>query len=311
MAAARKFKYEPRTLKKRVPAAERRTIGFQFFADRPTDTLQVNQFYGAILYGVQTEATRLGLNLMVQTADRHALTDELPRTVADWQIEGMLLVGGVPDVRMAEIYAMHVPHVVLLDNRDVTGRYESVTSDGFGGGFQAARHLMELGHRRIGFVLPEAGVEPFEERMRGYQWALQSSGLPPHSVRVLTLEYDMPHEAWERQFDNLLRQQEPPTALIAANDDTAVSILRLCKDRGIRVPEDMSLVGFDDMPFCEHLNPPLTTLRVEKEFMGRLAVRRLFARLADTENDLRDEPFVQHTVPVRLVKRGSCSSVGD
>src|SRR5688500_291583 len=140
LEAARLLNYEPRVAKKRrVGRTERATIGFQFFADRPEDTLQVNAFYAAMLFGAQTEASRLGTNLMVHTVDRHLVEKDLPQLVADWEMDGMLLVGGLPDVRLAELYARYLPHIVLLDNRDLTGRFESVASDGFGGAYQATR----------------------------------------------------------------------------------------------------------------------------------------------------------------------------
>lgn len=309
LEAARLLKYEPRTTKKRRERrTERATIGFQFFANRPEDTLQANTFYAAMLYGAQTEASRLGINLMVHTADRHQLEQDLPQLVEEWEMDGMLLVGGLPDVRLAELYARHLPHVILLDNRDLTGRFESVASDGFGGAYQAVSYLQKLGHRRIGFLLPEAGVEPFEERLRGYHWALYSAGSPAQPDWVLTLNYPVREEENNRRIHAFLTQPEPITALLTANDECAIAVLRLCRQWGIRVPEDLSLIGFDDLPVCEHLAPPLTTLHVEKEFMGRLAVRHIHSRLATDSQSLL-EPPVQHTVPVSLVVRESCRGV--
>jgi LacI family transcriptional regulator len=305
---ARQLDYTPRSSSKKptVRRPERRTIAFEFFADRPADTLQVNAFYGAILFGAQTEAARLGMNLMVHTMDRHRIEEDLPDLVAAWDIAAILLVGGYPTTNLAELYRQYVSNLILLDNREVSGRYESVASDGFGGAVTATRYLNSLGHQNIGFLLRERGVEPFEERMRGYQWAMQSAGLAlsPHSI--LALPTGAKDEEREALMIGWLRNPERPTAIIASNDDTAVGLLQLCRQLDIQVPQDLSLIGFDDITISQHVDPPLTTLRVEKEFMGRLAVRIAHARVVANAGEKRAEPLVQHSVAVRLVVRHSC-----
>jgi len=158
-----------------IAAIARRAIGFQFFTatSSPFDIIATNLFYAPVFAGAQAEAALLGLHLLVHTTNRHHLqAKEIPRMVEDQAIGGMLLVG-TPDPEALDIFAAHVPNLVLVDNRDETSRYECILSDGFGGAFAATRYLLELGHRRIAFYLSEAGVAPFQDRLRGYLCALR------------------------------------------------------------------------------------------------------------------------------------------
>jgi len=306
---ARQMDYAPRVRKPSISRkSHRHTIAFEFFADKPADTLQGNLFYAPMLYGAQMEAARLGLNIMVHTSSRHLMEQDLPRLVEEWGLEGLLLVGGFPGAHLAELYASHARHLILLDNRDLTGQFESVSSDGFSGALQATRYLLKLGHRRIGFLLRETDIVSFDERLRGYQWGMRTAGITVEPELILSLSSEMSEEENSLHIRDWLDDPERPTAIIAANDETAMWTLRVCRQAKISIPEDLSVIGFDDIPISIHLNPALTTLLVNKEFMGRLAVQRLHARLTSGETEDPD-PLVQHIVPVTLQIRESCRAL--
>lgn len=312
---ARQMNYRPprlRTTKGSLAAktvstsvSARDAIGFQFFSAVPGDTLGSNTFYGPVFAGAMEEASVLGLHLLVHTTSRHALSLEVPRMVQEQAIGGMLLVG-TADPEILSTFAAHVPNIVLVDNRDETGIYESVISDGFGGAYAAAQHLLTLGHRRIGFYLSDQRVTTFQDRLRGYLCAMYEAGIPVEPDLVLRGEGD------ERRTEHLchyLTNSRRPTALITANDDSAMNIIQVCRSLDLMVPDDLSLVGFDDIDFSGHTNPPLTTVRVAKEQMGRLAVRRLYARLNNESASSLIEQPVRHEIPVTLVVRESCRPV--
>lgn len=311
MEAARQLKYSPRgsrTVKTKTkdPAVTHEAIGFQFFADRPGDAPASNAFYAPMLMGVQEEAAALGLNLLVHATDRHRLSRDLPKMVQDRSIAGMLLVGAAGDAEVLSLFAACVPHIVLLDNRDRTERFESVTSDSFNGTYAATQYLLTLGHRRIAFFLPESGVESFQDRLHGYISALFDVGITPAPSLVIRGEYDDSDEMRETRLAELFGKADRPTALLTANDEYAFFALRSLRRLGLRVPEDVSLIGFDDVSFSTHTDPPLTTVRVDKEAMGRFAVRRLLARMQGTA-DTRTP--IQHRLPVTLVRRQSVSGL--
>jgi DNA-binding LacI/PurR family transcriptional regulator len=309
LEAARALDYRPRQRRTPVDAnagsTANRCIGFQFFAADATDNLQSNTFYASMLAGAQAEASTLGLYLMLDTTDRHAMRQEMPRMVLEQAVAGMLLVG-TAEPAILDAFAQHVPQIVLLDNRDSTGRYESVLSDGFGGAYAAVKHLLETGHRRIGFFVSEPEVTTFMDRLRGYRAALCEAGAVQEDRWIVSGRNE---EESLRSLEALLRSPECPTALVAANDEHALDIVQLCRRIGLKIPGDLSLIGFDDVPFSRHIEPPLTTVRVNKEFMGRLAVRRLNARIQQALTGEEAEPAISIHVPVALVSRGSCRAV--
>lgn len=308
LEAARELNYQPRNVRNavtRAPAPD--AIGFQFFAARSVDTAQSNAFYSAVLLGAQEEAAALGFHLLVHTTDRHRLAQELPGMVRDDVIGGMLIVGAGVDPVTLSRFSEAVPHIILLDDVDTTGRFECVTSDGFGGGFAATRYLLDIGHRRIGFFLPENDVQPFQERFYGYTCALVKAGIIPDSALVAGGTFEDREGEREAHLIGLFSQSEPPTALLTANDEYAFFALRTLRRMGRRVPEDISLIGFDDIPFSAHTEPSLTTMCVDRERMGRLAVQRLVMRIRNPDMGRGASHIpIRNQVPVSLVVRQSC-----
>ena len=313
MEAAQQLGYRPRgrgraKVRTASSAPTGDTIGFQFFADRPEDALQSNAFYAPMLVGAQAEAADLGLNLLVHTTNRHSLTKELPKMILDGAIAGMLLVGTGADAATLSTFSRYVPRLVLLDQHDETRRFESVLSDGFDGAYQATRYLLSLGHTRIAFFLAESATSTFRDRLNGYLAALFEAGITPEQELVVGGEYSDADEIREERLQALMRLPQPPTALLSPNDDYALTVMRAFRKKGVRIPEDISLIGFDDISFAMHTDPPLTTVRVDKELMGRLGVRRLFARIQASEKPY-PEPCGRYEVPVSLVIRESCRAI--
>lgn len=309
LEVAKRLNYQPRrqrTLAARTLSPITDAIGFQFFAAEATDTLSSNHFYAPVLSGAQAEAASLGLHLLLHTTDRRSLRQEIPKMILERAVGGMLLVG-TADPAILETFSHHVPNIVLVDNRDETGAYESVVSDGFGGAFTATRYLQELGHRRIAFYLGEPDVATFRDRLRGYLCAQFEAGHLP--VQDWIVGSGDP-KADRKRLAALLTGPEAPTAVLAANDDVhALIVLNLCRELGLNIPGDLSLVGFDDVPITQLTTPPLTTVRVNTEYMGRLAVRRLYARMQVDTPTSETSLSVCHQIPVTLVERNSCRSL--
>jgi LacI family transcriptional regulator len=184
-----------------------------------------------------------------------------------------------------------------------------VISDGFGGALNATRHLFGLGHRRIGFFLAESHVITFHDRLRGFLCAHFHAGLtPPDPAWIVSGTATKEQTAALRSLLDAPAESRP-TALVTANDHYAVMALRICREMGLKVPGDLSIVGFDDTPFSQETDPPLTTVRVDKEMLGRLAVRQLHLRLrSDTSAD-SPASGVGHELPVSLIVRESCRAL--
>jgi LacI family transcriptional regulator len=177
-------------------------------------------------------------------------------------------------------------------------------SDGFGGAMLATQHLLALGHRRIAFVYNEPNAPSFVDRRRGYLCALWEAGIVPDPAWIVSVSR---REPLEPHLLPLLTGSNAPTAVVAANDWNAFVVLATCRNHGLSVPGDVSVIGFDDISFSGHSYPPLTTVRVEKAEMGRLAIRRLLARIAEAQTETAPAPAISLIAPVSLVERESCA----
>ncbi len=286
-------------------------IGFQFFGASPEDLPQANPFYAPLLAGAQVEAAARGLHLLVHTTDRHQMARQMPKMVREKTVAGMLLVGTVEPEILAAFLKM-VPQIVLVDNRDPASRHDCIVSDNLGGALAAVNYLFELGHTRIAFLRDDPRASSFRDRLRGYHCAHLEAGRPVDPSLVVTLEGE---DAIPAAIAALLTTPDRPTALLAANDRQALAVMSVCRTLGLSISDDLSLVGFDDINFSAHTWPPLTTVRIPKEQIGRLAVTRLQERLVRERLRAADPtldplPPVTLEVPISLVVRQSCRPLG-
>lgn len=312
LEAADRLNYRPLRARQRSAApaeaaapTDEAFIGFQFFGASPSDLPQANAFYAPLLAGAQVAAAERGLHLLVHTTDRHQLALQLPKMVREQTVAGMLLVG-TADPEILSVFLERVPQIVLVDHRDPTRRHDCIVSDGLGGAMAATKHLFELGHRRIAFLRDDVSAASFQDRLRGFACAHFEASRAVDPQLVATVPLDEITAA----LQGLLALPERPTALVAANDTLALAVMQACRTLGLSIPDDLSLIGFDDIEFSAQTWPPLTTVRVEKEDMGRLAVTRLQERLRAPRNSSNNSPEalppVTVEVPVSLVVRQSC-----
>ena len=314
LEAADRLNYRPLRARQRASASaviaeaaatDEAFIGFQFFSASPNDLLQANAFYAPLLAGAQVAAAERGLHLLVHTTDRHQLAQELPKMVREQTVAGMLLVG-TADPEILSVFLERVPQIVLVDHRDPARRHDCIVSDGLGGAMAATKYLFDLGHQRIAFLRDDASAASFQDRLRGFACAHFEAGrtVDPRLVVTTSSEENIPGA-----LHDLLASPERPTALLAANDTQALAVMQTCRTLGLSIPEDLSLIGFDDIDFSAHTWPPLTTVHVPKEQIGRLAVTRLQERLRAADNSLEAMPPVTLEVPVSLIVRQSCRAL--
>jgi len=244
--------------------------------------------------------------MVVRTLPRYEALLEMPKMSREQAVTGALLVGAAPRHVISE-FVDQLPSTVLVDNKLPGISLDSVMSDGFGGMLEATRYLLDLGHRKIGFVLNEPSAPSFQDRLRGYICAHYDAGLTPNPKWILMARRN---QDVEMLLTGMLRDDDRPTAIVAANDMNAFTVMKACRDTGLSIPGDISLIGFDDMPFSIHAYPPLTTVAVDKQYMGRLAVRQLQRRIEEAGSaEGRIDPPIEITVLVSLVKRGTCRNI--
>ncbi len=244
---------------------------------RSHDTPLTNPFYAPVVAGIEVACRRQQINLLYATVpvDEDNHPQELPRMLLEDDLDGLLLVGAFVDSTIARLMERRVTPTVLVDAYAAENAYDSVLSDNFRGAYEAVSYLIEHGHRHIGLVGSVPNAYPsLAERRRGYLQALQDQGLTQHYFADSHLP---PQQAVDATAD-LLARSPAITALFCCNDAMAIGVLQAAQRLGRRIPDDLSVIGFDDIDLAEHVTPALTTMHVDKVSMGRLAVQLLINR---------------------------------
>jgi LacI family transcriptional regulator len=188
--------------------------------------------------------------------------------------------------------------LVAVDPHTGPSNLPSVHSDNLAGAITATRHLLELGHRRIGFLAGRPDLESARQREQGYCRALSDAGLPVDTNLIRVGDYDL--EMSQEPARQLLTLDDRPTAIFAANDLSAMQTMHVARTLGLAIPRDVSVVGFDNIPESALIEPPLTTIDQSIQEMGRRAVELLIA-VVEGETGLTQ----QVTLPTRLIVRQS------
>jgi len=216
------------------------------------------------------------------------------RLLEEQRVQGIVITPATRSMRHLETLRDRGTLVVLLDRRSKGGELCSVSVDHARGGELAARHLFELGHRRVAFINGPLHLSQCAERRRGVRRACRQAGLiVEESLIDYTIDPITAFEQAEVAVDNLLALPDRPTAVICVNDQIAFTVLRALAERHVRVPRDISVVGYDDVDFAAMLSPALTSIRQPKYELGRAAAELLIAETVDPlhrHGDIRFEP---------------------
>lgn len=249
-----------------------RTVDLTFDAMQTPNNLE-------IIRGAIEAATAEDVDIVVGQIPADPTGAAWARRVAMGQRAGMILVTStITSQQWGQFLHRNIP-VVTIDPVNIPSpEMPSVGATNFNGGMEATAHLVGLGHRRIGFIEGPPDAMVSIARLHGYRAALSRSGLTgdPDLMRAAAFTFDAGFEV----ALTLLSRPERPTALFASNDAQALGALEAARTLGLRVPEDLSVVGFDDMPSAQWSAPPLTTVRQPFAEMGRTAMRQLLRRIA-------------------------------
>lgn len=256
-----------------------------------------NPYFTRVLRGVDQVAREHGYSVVFTTAVEE-LVDTANVGVGNpsrRRVDGILAVG-LDEEEIVRRCARLVPTIVL-DNK--FAGLPCVIADNVEGARLATAHLASLGHRRIAHVAGQRSSAVGRERLAGYRQALDDHGLPYDDALVVVGEFDF--DAGFRGVASLMANDEPPTAVFGVNDATALGAMKRLREMGLRVPADVSLVGFDDIDSASLVDPPLTTVRVPQEEIGVHAAEMLLGAIFREE-----EPSGTRLVDVELVVRRSC-----
>ncbi|MEZ4606067.1 MAG: substrate-binding domain-containing protein, partial [Deinococcales bacterium] len=186
--------------------------------------------------------------------------------------------------------------VVMIDHRGSTVNLPAIDVDNYRGARLATEHLIALGHQSIGFITGK--FEASLSRLRGYQEALLNANLVFDEALIQTGDFTQP--SGFKAANKLLALGKPPTAIFAANDLSAFGVMEAIKEKGLKIPHDISVIGFDDIPMASQVYPALTTIRQPLLEMGVAAARMILAKLKGVE-----PPSKRITLSTELIRRAS------
>ena len=257
-------------------------------------------YFAAILAGAVEAAFEQELRLVLcATLHEHDREVSLLETLRDGATDGAIIL--LPEETGAELEALRssgYPFVVADPRVPLGDGIPAVSAAHRAGAKAATDHLLTLGHRRIAHITGTRGWAATEERIEGYHGALAAAGVLPSSELLAEGDYEINggHAAAER----LLDLPERPTAIFASNDNMAVGVLRAARQRGLSVPQDLSVVGFDDTELAQSVTPALTTVRQPLAELGRTAVSLLVRQI-----DRQRVEALRVELATRLVVRDS------
>lgn len=291
--AMEELNYQPNELARSLRRGQTNTLGL-ILPD------SANPYFAEIGHAIEATSSTLGYNVIL--CNTHGAEDKEEHYInvlRNKQVDGIIFVAaGDQAGSISESLGNSIP--VLLVDRELVGvNTDVIIVDNHQGGLLATRHLLELGHRRIACISGPSTVRPSAERINGYTQALEEAGLG-FEPQLFQIGNFHPNSGYQAALE-LLQIPDPPTAVFACNDLMAIGVIRAASELGRRVPDDLALVGFDDIELAAYTIPPLTTISQPIDLMGEIAAKKLIERI---EEDGLQEPTRQ-LLPVELVVRGS------
>jgi LacI family transcriptional regulator len=257
-------------------------------------------YIGEIIRGIDAELGLSDLDLIVYTTHRTASKEaNYVTNLATGMVDGLILVLPRNPADFIGILTKQNFPLILIDHQGIGPDCPAVGAANWQGGFTATEYLIKLGHQRIGFITGWMDLGCALDRLDGYRSALRTNHIP-----------DAPELIYEGTFFQpdgfngasiLLDLPNPPTAIFASNDVMAMGVMDAIRQRGLRVPDDVSVIGFDDIPQASLIRPALTTVRQPLEKMGRVATQMLLELLSKSQKKIG-----RIELPTELIIRDSC-----
>ncbi len=298
--AVQKLNYRPNSIARSLRKNHTLTIGMINSEETSSSPFT---FIMPLMVGVEETAREQGFSVFL--CNSHGKSEHEKNyleTLIDKQVSGIIFVNAKPEPRGAPALELgSLPYVFLYQYAPKV-RVPSVMPDDSAGGYKATRYLAELGHTRIGYINGENSYQVTQLRFEGYRKALTDAGLPfdPSLVQFPNTWFE------EGGYDSakiFMRLPKPPSAIFCANDELAIGALEAIKELGLRVPQDVSLVGYDDRHEAVHKRPPLTTVALPFYEMGKLALNLLLSMIRGEKIETGI-----HYVPCPLIERSSATA---
>ncbi len=243
-------------------------------------------FYGKVLYSVVVEARKNGYNTIMNFIDDEQM--EVPECIRNYQVSGIITIGKISHSNIRQLIEYHLPFV-MVDHTSLMDSVDSILTNNKLGGYLITKYLIERGFTKIGFFGDLDYSLSINDRFFGYKQALQNDGIDKEydSIDTYVSTYSI-----TKNIENAVLNQDSkkveeliknikamPEVFICSNDKAAIALMMVLWQSGYRIPEEISVVGFDNIDLCERVVPKLTTVHVNKKEMGERAVQRLKYRM--------------------------------
>jgi len=284
--AVETLRYAPSALARSLKVNTTKTFGMLV-------TTSTNPFFSEVLKGVERRCYEQGYNLILcntegDVARMRANLD----TLLQKRVDGLLLMCSEVESQRVDLFAKHnVVPTVVMDWGPTNFPCDKIQDNSYRGGYMATQHLISKGHKNIGCITGALDKQTAEQRYRGFVDAMQAAALTVNPEWVTAGDFEC--EGGALAFETLYSHGTLPTALFVCNDMMALSVINAASKKGIRVPEDLSIIGYDDIQLAKYITPSLTTIHQPKFRLGQRAVDTLLERIAskrETEQVISMEP---------------------
>lgn len=291
--------YFPNSIARSLTMKKSFTLGVIFVEDLGVG--MKHPFFSAVIEGFKQRAEKFGydlvfINRFIGNEKKSYIDHAYYRGV-----DGIIVVcSNYSDPEVVKLIESPLPSVVLDVHSDKTN---VIYSNNIYGCELVIDHLYSLGHKKIAHIAAAEDTFTGSERLKGYKLGLNKYGLPINEAYIVGGGY-FSYEGGYHAMKSLLELDDVPTAVFASGDTMAIGAIKAIKDAGLTVPDDISIVGFDDIDLAQHITPALTTIRQNTELMGRRAADSLINQIND-----KDEDFSTVILPVELIVRDSTRSL--
>lgn len=271
-----------------------------------------NQFFALLAKGVERAASKLDVLVVLCSPEttEEAESDNA-RLMRSHQVDGVVYLSGFSESPRSLLELTNIGPVVQVDERISGIALPAVLSDTRRGAREIARHVYDFGHKRVAVIAGPAALWTSEQRLAGYREACASAGFDPDDLPVLHGDY-RERSGFELAARHLIGGRGVrPTALLCANDLMAIGAVEYCRNVGLRVPDDVSVVGFDDIPVATLLTPKLTTVSQDPQELGFRAATLLINLVRRERGEAAEVSASPELVPVKLQIRESVARPAD
>lgn len=259
---------------------------------------EYSAFFSLLFSSITNECAAMGYKMEIQNLYRSSVDFESQlESVMKENITGIIFLATDLDDSVIDIIQDAFVPTIVLDNHPRTTEYSSVSINNVDAAYTAIKYLINNGHERIGYLKSEIMYNNTKQRKDGYLLALRDLGIEHNEKFDVSLPLNM-DDAYQKMKEYLLETPDLPTAYFACSDIVAIGAVKALKECGYKIPEDISIIGFDDIPFCSMISPSLSTIHVYEEELGKAAVQEL-VKIIEGKNSITSHILVNTSLIIR------------